>query len=92
MMGVQLGSTVVSVSATIQGELSIAAMNTNADPEYEGSYNVISKVNESVVLSTKDRALRDNVTVLAIPQFEISNDAGGSTLIIGREYYDHGNQ
>ena len=31
--------------------------------------------------------LKDNVTVKKIPQYIVSNDAGGATLIMGDEYF-----
>lgn len=45
------------------------------------------KTYEPVVLETKGRSMLDDVTVQKIPQFEVSNDAGGKTLILGDEYY-----
>lgn len=53
---------------------------------YEGTYQVTPKVKDEVVLPTKGKTLRDDVTVLKIPQFEVSNEEGGKTLIIGDEY------
>lgn len=54
---------------------------------YEGEYEATPKFEEAVVLATKDKAMTDNVTVKKMPQFEVSNDAGGKTLILGDEYY-----
>ena len=45
------------------------------------------KIYGPVVLETKDKSMADDVTVLKIPQFEVSNEAGGNTLIMGDEYY-----
>lgn len=55
--------------------------------EYKGTYTTVSKFGDDVVLETKDKAMTDNVTVKKMPQFEVSNDAGGKTLILGDEYY-----
>lgn len=55
--------------------------------EYEGAYAVTPKIAESVVLPTKERFMRQDVTVEKIPQFEVTNEAGGKTLIMGDEYY-----
>lgn len=56
------------------------------DP-YTGAYQVTPKIYGPVVLETKDKSMADDVTVLKIPQFEVSNEAGGNTLIMGDEYY-----
>lgn len=54
---------------------------------YTGSYEVTPKVAQSTVLETTNKILAKNVTVKKIPQFEVSNEANGKTLIIGEEYY-----
>lgn len=54
---------------------------------YEGNYVITPKVSDDVVLLTKEKVLKDNLTVQKIPQYEVSNDAGGKTFIIGDEYY-----
>ncbi len=60
-----------------------ASNNTNKDI-YEGSYQVIPKVNEQV-LETKEKIMKDNLTVVAIPFFETSNEVGGNTVYIAKE-------
>ena len=54
---------------------------------YTGSYEVTPKVEQSTVLETSNKVLAKDVTVKRIPQFEVSNEADGKTLIIGEEYY-----
>lgn len=54
---------------------------------YSGTYEVTPKIYVPIVLETMHRTMRDNVTVNKIPQFEVSNESGGTTLIIGEEYY-----
>lgn len=54
---------------------------------YSGAYEITPKVDQSVVLNTKNKVLAKDVTVLKIPQLEVSNEANGKTLIIGEEYY-----
>ena len=56
-------------------------------PVYTGEYEVTPKVYEETVLPTKDKRLTANVSVKKIPQYEVSNQSGGETLIIGDEYY-----
>lgn len=54
---------------------------------YSGPYSVTPKVANDVVLQTRSKVMNNDVTVFKIPQFEISNDSGGKTLILGEEYY-----
>ena len=58
-----------------------------AIPVYEGAYEITPRVNGPVVLPTKDKRMNDDVTVKKIPQYEVSNEAGGKTFIVGDEYY-----
>lgn len=54
---------------------------------YFGTYKVTPKIKDSVILDTTDKLLKEDVIVQKIPQFEVSNEAGGKTLILGEEYY-----
>lgn len=65
---------------------SVSVQDGGAQP-YTGEYEVTPKIYEPVSLETKNRFLRDNVTVKKIPQYVVSNDAGGNTLIMGDEYF-----
>lgn len=58
---------------------------------YTGTYAVTPQTGDSVTLSTAGCLLKQDVVVSAIPQFAVSNPAGGQTLIIGEEYFQHGN-
>ena len=51
-------------------------------PEYTGAYEVIPKT-EAQTLQTKDKKMVDDVSVHAIPYYEVGNDADGTTVIIG---------
>ena len=51
--------------------------------KYTGEYEVTPKMNEETVLDTAHKVLSDNVTVREVPMFEVTNEAGGNTLIIG---------
>ena len=59
-------------------------------PKYAGETTVTPKVENDTVLPTRDKIVKDDITVLKIPQFEVSNTSGGYTLIIGEEYYNNG--
>ena len=52
-------------------------------PVYSGSYTVIPKPEDEVVLPTANKLLSDNVTVGRVPFYEVTNQSGGKTFIIG---------
>lgn len=59
------------------------ALTVKPDVEYyEGSFDVIPAVSEQV-LATADKYMTSDVTVQAIPYFDVGNTAGGSTVYIG---------
>lgn len=51
---------------------------------YEGDYTVIPKA-EAQQLPTKKKYMDDNVTITAIPYFDVANPSGGQTIYIGSE-------
>lgn len=51
--------------------------------KYTGEYEVTPKIDEETVLDTAHKVLSDNVTVREVPMYEVTNEAGGNTLIIG---------
>lgn len=53
-------------------------------PEYDGAYAVTPAV-EGQALPTAQRLMREDLTVRAIPFFDVTNPAGGSTVYIGEE-------
>lgn len=63
---------------------------TGDSKPYEGEYTVTPKTYEPVILQTANKLLSQNVNVLKIPQYEVSNAAGGLTLIMGDEYMNQG--
>ena len=64
----------------------VIAVNSGDVPVYDGAYSVTPKVYEETTLETKQKLMQKNVTVSRIPQYQVSNDAEGVTLIIGEEY------
>lgn len=54
---------------------------------YTGNYEVTPKIYTPVILPTKSKTMLNDVKVLKIPQYEVSNDAGGNTLIMGDDYF-----
>lgn len=53
-------------------------------PYYDGDYNVVPKVTNQV-LETKNKSMRDDVTIEEIPYAEVSNPQGGVTATIAYE-------
>ena len=51
--------------------------------DYHGRYTVTPLVNIDQALRTKDHVLYEDIIVERIPYKEVSNDAGGVTIIIG---------
>ena len=51
--------------------------------KYTGRYRVIPMADVDQILRTEDRVLQDNVIIEKIPYAEVSNTAGGTTVIIG---------
>lgn len=56
-------------------------------PEYSGPYD-ITPLFSAQVLPTAKRLMQQDLTIKKIPQYEVSNDSNGYTLIIGEEYYN----
>ena len=54
-------------------------------PPYRGEYEVVPKVYTEQTLPTSGKLLGRDILVHKIPQFEVGNNSGGKTLIIGEE-------
>ena len=54
-------------------------------PKYTGEYSVTPEVDNAQTLETAGTYMTNDVTVKAIPDYEVSNEAGGNTFIIGKE-------
>lgn len=52
---------------------------------YRGIYVVTPRAYSQTVLETADKIMRDDVTVLEIPYYEVSNLSGGYTVNIAEE-------
>lgn len=66
------------------GRLTVIA-DTGDYELYTGPYEVTPKVNTAQVLQTTNKILKDDVRVLEIPYYEVSNEYNGTTIIIGGE-------
>ncbi len=51
---------------------------------YLGEYEVVPAIKKQQ-LDTKDKLMKKDVVISAIPFFETSNDEGGNTVYIGKE-------
>lgn len=64
------------------GILSVAGQPIYPTGTYEGSYSIKPLPNRAQVLGTKNKMMLDDLTVLEIPYWEVSNTSG-KTVIIG---------
>lgn len=51
--------------------------------KYNGQYQVTPRINLDQILRTKEKFLEDDIVIEKIPYAEVSNTAGGTTVIIG---------
>jgi hypothetical protein len=51
---------------------------------YEGDYTITPKI-DAQTMATKGLVMREDVTVKAIPFYNVSNTSGGSTVYIAKE-------
>lgn len=75
----------------LQAQFQNITVKTIEAENYEGIYEVIPKVKENTILETKNKWMKEDVTILEIPAYEVSNIAGGTTLTIGKELKINGN-
>lgn len=73
----------VSAPKSLSGNIGAKTINVGGRP-YEGDYIVTPKV-EQQTLDTKGAIMGDDLTILAIPYFETSNNSGGNTVYIAKE-------
>ena len=64
------------------GELQYVA--PGAEAVYAGSYDVTPKIGEQT-LATKKKYMKEDIKINAIPCYDVSNPAGGSTVYIAGE-------
>lgn len=57
-------------------------INTGHFPLYAGEYEVTPKI-EAQTLNTANRSMERDVTIHAIPYYEVDNDYNGQTIVIG---------
>ena len=80
---------IVKVAVIPQEPVSVqvdAVTRTSAGdaPVYDGPYEVTPKVTAQT-LQTAQKFMQEDVSVRAIPYFDVSNQAGGNTIYIANE-------
>lgn len=63
------------------GEIQHLTEYVGGDP-YDGEYAITPKV-EAQTLPTKEKVMLDDVTIMAIPYAEVTNNSNGKTVTIG---------
>lgn len=79
MIGISPQSKVVSIELEVKEY--IGTYTPEGIEQYKGDYAVIPKTTKQE-LDTKNKMMKDNVTVQRIPYHEVSNQAG-TTIVIG---------
>lgn len=60
-----------------------AAFVEGVGKDYTGPYEVTPRFYKDILLPTKGSMPKEDITVLKVPQYEVTNAAGGTTLILG---------
>lgn len=78
---------VLSLENNLKGTLTVGDLTVIGGKEYEGEYEATPDT-EPIILPTKDRVLKEDITVFKIPLWEVSNPTNGTTVYIGgKEVY-----
>lgn len=72
----------VNTFAEISGGLTIPT-TASMIPAYDGSYEITPLPYTDTLMETNGKRMTDDVTVLAIPYYETTNESGGYTVNIG---------
>lgn len=75
-----LSPAVAQDAQNVAPALSIAI--TLPAPEYDGPYEVTPAVDKQI-MPTDQKLMTDDMTINAIPYYDVSNTSGGSTVYIG---------
>lgn len=80
---------IVSAREALAGTISLPAIIDYGGEVYEGEY-IITPETASQRLPTAHKRMQDDLTVLAIPYYETTNETGGNTVYIGMEVEIYG--
>ena len=72
----------ISGKERLVGDIAISDTAAVRPDTYEGSYE-IKPTTESQILQTKEKLMKDDLTVKAIPYAEVTNSSNGITVTIG---------
>lgn len=83
----------VSIEQILQTKNKVLNQNIIIDPipdslinrykPYSGRYHVVPMANVDQILRTNDKVMEEDMVIEKIPYAEVSNNAGGTTVIIG---------
>lgn len=79
MIGLQIEKQAIPIELEVKDY--IGTYTPDGIETYEGDYTIIPKVSEQE-LQTKNKMMKENVTIEQIPFHEFSNDSG-TTVVIG---------
>ncbi len=68
----------------------VIAQSGGSYPKYEGEYEVTPSMKNDITLETAKKVMTDNVTVKKIPRYDVSNEAGGTTIYIAMKEVQNG--
>ena len=76
-----------SLNGTLSDELGFTGnISVITEPEsFDGNYEVTPKAFESQILETKNKMMKENITIKKVPYWESSNQSGGKTAYIAKE-------
>lgn len=72
---------VITPTLSLDVELELGTIIEKSSEIYDGPYEIKPKHNEQI-LNTKDKTLKDDLTVEEIPYSEVTNPQGGTTVYI----------
>lgn len=73
----------VVVGAPVKRISAVIGNSGGGYPKYEGEYEVIPSMSDDITLATADKLMQSDVTVHKVPRYDVSNEAGGTTVYIG---------
>lgn len=85
MVDEEIISSVAQNDESIDAVTEVVIVHNGGDYEYyDGAYHVIPKAYDDIILETKEKIMRDNVTVDSVPYYETHNEKG-TTIYIASE-------
>lgn len=72
----------IAQKSPISAQMEGVSISQDSAEAYEGSYTVSSSAAEQT-LATANKKMTEDLQILPIPTFEVENQAGGKTFIIG---------